>query len=267
MNKMNIKSAFVTATIAVSIVSGTTGSSYASESAIPLKHAYINLSDRASLQNGAKIFVNYCLSCHSAELMRYERLSQDLGISESIVIENMMFASDKIGSPMQATMADKDSKAWFGKTPPDLSVISRARGSDYLYTFLTSFYKDPETVSGWNNAVLKNAAMPHVLYGLQGTQVLAHHDESDSSSESDEGGDHGEASMFELVTPGSMSPLEFDTAMRDLTNYLAYMAEPAGLKRVKIGFWVLSFLSILLALTWLLKNEYWRDVYGDDPHH
>jgi len=162
--------------------------------------------------------------------------TQDLGISEAIVRENMMFVADKIGSRMEATMSDKDSKQWFGITPPDLSVISRARGSDYLYTYLMSFYKDPNAVSGWNNAVLENAAMPHVMHDLQGTQVLAHHDESDAKEDGHEDG-HAEASMFELVTPGSMSPVEFDTAMRDLTNFLAYMAEPAGLKRVKIGFW------------------------------
>lgn len=240
---------------------------HASESAVPLQHANINLSDRASLQNGAKLFVNYCLSCHSAGLMRYERMADDLGIDLSIVQDNMMFTTDKIGNQMIASMSEKDGKAWFGKSPPDLSVISRARRPDYIYTYLVSFYKDPTTVTGWNNAVLENAAMPHVMYDLQGTQVLAHHDESAGSDEDDSHGeDHGGMSMFEMETPGSMSTAEFNKSMQDVTNFLAYMAEPAALKRVSLGFWVMSFLGILLVLTWLLKKEYWRDVYGEDDN-
>ncbi len=237
----------------------------AAVSAVELQSANLNLSDRQSLQNGAKIFVNYCLSCHSAELMRYERMAEDLGISQAVVKENMMFTTDKIGNRMISNMSEEDSKAWFGKTPPDLSVISRARRPDYIYTYLVSFYKDPTTVTGWNNAVLQNAAMPHVMYEQQGVQVLAHHDaEADSSGEQ---GDHGDAGIFELVSPGTMSTAEFNKSMQDLTNFLAYMAEPAALKRISLGFWVMAFLGVLLALTWMLKKEYWRDIYGDDDTH
>ncbi|GJL81086.1 MAG: cytochrome C1 [marine bacterium B5-7] len=212
----------------------------------------INVSDTASLQRGAKIFVNFCLSCHSASYMRYQRLADDLDIDEEIVKQDMMFAGDKIGDLMIATMPTADAKEWFGVAPPDLSLVARSRGPDYLYTYLRSFYLDDTTPSGWNNLVFPNVAMPHALYEWQGNQKPVFIVD-----------EHGNKKFerFELVKTAQLTPEEYDTAMRDLTNFLVYLAEPAKLVRYEIGFWVMIFLLVMIALTYALKKEYWRDVH------
>jgi len=222
-----------------------------------LDRAHVNLGDQASLQRGAKIFVNFCLSCHSASYMRYERLVTDLGISEDIVKNDLMFAGDKIGELMTTTMPEEDAKKWFGTAPPDLSLMSRSKGADYLYTYMRSFYLDEESPSGWNNTVFPNVAMPHATYEWQGNQRAIF-------SEDDKGNKQFE--RFELVKEGKMSPAEYDAAMMDLTNFMVYLGEPAKLVRYKIGFWVISFLLVMICLTYLLKKEYWRDIHGDSHH-
>ena len=212
----------------------------------------IDLGDKASLQNGARIFVNFCLSCHSASYMRYNRMGHDLGISEELVKENLLFAADKVGDLMKAVMPPDDAKLWFGVAPPDLSLIARYRKPAWVYTYLRSFYRDPKSPSGWNNVVFPHVAMPHVLYEWQGNQRAAFKKDA-------QGVDEFEG--FELERPGSMSAKEYDDAMRDLTNFLVYLGEPAKLVRYQIGVYVLIFLAVFLVFAYLLKKEYWKDVH------
>jgi ubiquinol-cytochrome c reductase cytochrome c1 subunit len=212
----------------------------------------IDLGDQASLQRGARIFVNYCLSCHSASYMRYNRMGHDLGISDELVKENLLFAADKVGDLMKAVMPKEDAKLWFGVAPPDLSLIARARKPAWVYTYLRSFYRDPKAPSGWNNTVFPHVAMPHVLYEWQGDQRPVYKKDA-----------HGVEQFegFEQERPGSMSAKEYDASMRDLTNFLVYLAEPAKLVRYRIGVYVLIFLAVFLVFAYLLKKEYWKDVH------
>lgn len=218
---------------------------------VKLDRANIDLRDAVSIQRGAKVFVNYCLNCHSASYMRYNRL-MDLGLSEQQITDNLILSDAKIGDTMAVAMREEDAKNWFGVAPPDLSVIARSRGVDWLYTYLRSFYRDESTVTGWNNPVFPNAAMPHVLWKLQGIQRL----------HVEEGGDHGQPhNELVLETPGTMSVQAYNEMTRDLVAYLAYMAEPTSVKRVRVGIIVLLFLGLMIVLTWLLKREYWKDVH------
>ncbi len=227
----------------------------------------IDLGDKASLQNGARIFVNYCLSCHSASYMRYNRMGQDLGISEELVKENLLFAADKVGDLMKAVMPKEDARDWFGTAPPDLSVTARSRGADWIYTYMRSFYREDKSPSGWNNTVFPHVAMPHVLYEWQGHQRAVLRTEKETHRV-EEGGKSVEKTVekqvfdrFELEKPGSMSPQEYDKAMRDLTNFMVYLGEPARLQRFTVGIYVLIFLAVFLAVAYLLKKEYWKDVH------
>jgi ubiquinol-cytochrome c reductase cytochrome c1 subunit len=204
--------------------------------------APIDPSDQASLQRGARTFVNNCLNCHSANYMRYNRL-QDIGLTEKQIKDNLLFAGEKVGDPMTTSINPKDAKKWFGVAPPDLSVEVRARGVDWVYSYLLGFYQDGTTATGWNNTVFDKVAMPHVLYELQGVQVLNH-----------------ETHELELVKPGKLSPSEYSAFAADLTNYLAFMAEPAKQQRKHIGIWALLFLGVLLVLAIKLKKEYWKDI-------
>jgi len=209
--------------------------------------------DLVSLQAGAKLYVNYCLGCHSMQFMRYSGLSE-LGLTEQQIKDNLLFTGGKVGDSMIIAAAKKDQQEWFGVAPPDLSVIARSRGVDWLYTYMRSFYRDQASGTGWNNLAFPNAAMPHVLWELQGTQVL--------KSEIEEHGGHKvEHKKLELESPGALSPLEYDKLTRDLVNYLSYMGDPAKARRVQIGIAVLFFLSLLLVLSLLLKTEYWKDVH------
>lgn len=211
----------------------------------------INLDDKPALQNGARIFVNYCLSCHSASYMRYSRVGQDLGISEELVQENLLFAADKVGDLMKAVMPVADAKLWFGVAPPDLTLIARSRTPEWIYTYMRSFYRDDKSPSGWNNTVFPNVAMPHVLYEWQGHQrALFKKDEKGISR----------FQGFELERPGTMAKADYDKAMRDLTNFLVYLGEPAKLERRHIGTYVILFLIVLAGLAYLLKKSYWKDV-------
>lgn len=204
--------------------------------------APIDPTDQASLQRGARTFVNNCLNCHSANYMRYNRLV-DIGLTEKEIKENLLFASDKVGDTMKVNMDPVDAKKWFGVTPPDLSVEVRARGADWLYAYMRGFYRDETTPSGWNNVVFDKVAMPHVLYQLQGEQVLNH-----------------ETHELELVKPGKLNPSEYNDFVADLTNFMAFMAEPAKEQRKRIGLWVLLFFGVLFVLTKKLKSAYWKDI-------
>jgi len=218
------------------------GNISAANEAEALAAAPIDPSDQASLQRGARTFINNCLNCHSANSMRYNRL-QDIGLTEKQIKDNLLFAGEKVGDTMKVSMNKADAKKWFGAAPPDLSVEVRARGADWVYAYLRGFYRDETRPTGWNNVVFDKVAMPHVLYELQGVQVLNH-----------------ETHQLELAKPGKLNPAEYDAFAADLTNYLAFMAEPGKQQRKHIGIWALLFLGVLLVLTIKLKKEYWKDV-------
>jgi ubiquinol-cytochrome c reductase cytochrome c1 subunit len=228
---------------------------FAAAGGVKLDKANIDPNNIQSLQRGAKMFVNYCLSCHSAELMRYERVGKDLGIEDKLVEENLMFTGGKLGDLMTVATADADSKAWFGTVPPDLSVIARARGVDWLYTYMRSFYRDDSKIIGVNNLVFPDVGMPHVLWELQGWQ-----DPVIKTVKDHEGNKRKEVSL-ELTEPGLMSPKEYDRAIRDLVNFLDYMAEPAKHDRRSLGVKVIMFLLVFLVFAYMLKREYWKDVH------
>jgi ubiquinol-cytochrome c reductase cytochrome c1 subunit len=214
---------------------------FASEE-IHLEKAPIDLSDQPSLQKGAKTFINYCLNCHSAKYMRYNKLL-DIGLSKKDIKENLLFTAKKIGDPMEISMPVNESKKWFGATPPDLSVVARSRGSDWIYSYMKGFYRDSSREIGWNNIVYVNSAMPHILWELQGEQEL------DKNT--------GELS---LIKAGKLNQKEYDSVIVDLTNFITYMSEPGQLKRKKMGFYVVGFLLLLLVLTIKLKKEFWKDI-------
>jgi ubiquinol-cytochrome c reductase cytochrome c1 subunit len=234
----------------------------ANEGGHPLERAPDRSTNLAALQNGAKLFVNYCLNCHNASSMRYNRL-KDLGLTEEQIKGNLLFTGEKVGEMMTTSMPAKDAKAWFGVVPPDLSVIARAKasgagsGGDYLYTYLRTFYKDDTRPTGWNNLVVPNVAMPHVLYELQGVQSIKMAEEKDPH---DEGKMVHKFVGFEQVKPGSMNKLQFDTAVADLVGYMEWMAEPAQQTRKRLGVWVLLFLTGFALLAWRLNASYWKEV-------
>ncbi len=221
-----------------------------------LQQAGTDLSDKASLQRGAQLFMNYCSSCHSLKYLRYSRMAEDLGLTEEEVMANLVFTDAKFGEHVTTTMPAGESAKWFGQTPPDLSLTSRSKlgGPDWVYTYLKSFYLDETRPLGWNNTLFPNASMPNVLWELQGQQraVLG---ELDPIT--------GEPTIesLEVAVPGSQSAAEFDQTVRDLSAFLQYAAEPIAHKRAGLGVWVILFLSLLTFLAWLLKNEYWRDVH------
>ncbi|CAG9186683.1 cytochrome c1 [Cupriavidus pampae] len=225
----------------------------ASEGGYPLEPAPLDTSDMSSLQRGAKLFVNYCLNCHSASMMRYNRL-RDLGLTDEQIQQNLLFSADKVGELMTISMPPKDAKAFFGAQPPDLSVIARARGNDWLYTYLRTFYRDDSRATGWNNLVFPAVGMPHVLYELQGQRAA-------KFAEVEE---HGEKvhkfAGFEQITPGKLSTQDYDQATADLVNYLNWMAEPAQSHRKRLGVWVLLFLGVLTVFAWRLNAAYWKDI-------
>lgn len=238
------------------------GLAFASEAGYPLDRAPDHTKDMVALQNGARLFVNYCLSCHSASSMRYNKL-KDLGLSEDQIKNNLMFTSDKIGGMMNVSMSGKDAKAWFGAEPPDLSVIARAKaseagsGPDWLYTYLRTFYKDDTRPTGWNNMVFPNVGMPHVLWELQGGRTAKFEEVKDPH---EEGKTERKFVGFEQVTPGTMTALEYDKSVADLVSFMTWMAEPAQAARKQIGVWVLLFLGVCVVLTWRLNASYWKNI-------
>jgi len=226
---------------------------------IKLEKVDIDLSDKASLQRGARTFVNYCLSCHSAGYMRYNRMGQDLGLTEEQVKGNLMFASDKVGEFMKATMPAAEAKRWFGTAPPDLSLTTRSRTPDWLYTYLLSFYRDEQSATGWDNRVFPKVAMPHVLAELQGVQRPVYR--KVTHKQGGQAVDEQVFERFEIARAGTMSEKEYNATVRDLVNFMTYLGEPAKLERGRIGVFVLLFLAVLLVVSYLLKKEYWRDVH------
>lgn len=250
-----MKKLILTLIVALGFVTG----AQASEGGMAWDKAPVKTNDLASLQNGAKLFVNYCLSCHSAAFMRYNRL-QDIGLTEQEIKDNLLFTTDKVGDTMKAAIDPKQAKDWFGGNPPDLTVIARSRagsggsGADYLYTFLRTFYVDDTKATGWNNLAFPSVGMPHVLWQLQGAR-RAVFEELDV---------HGQKTQvfkgWEQVTPGLMTPVQYDQAVGDLVNYLQWMGEPAQNRRVNIGVWVLIFLGIFIAIAWRLNAAFWKDV-------
>ncbi len=216
--------------------------------------------DALAIQRGAQVFVNYCLNCHSASYMRYNRL-KDVGLTDDQIKDNLMFAADKVGETMKVGLTRADGKLWFGAAPPDLSVIARARasadgtGADWLYTYLRGFYRDENRPTGWNNKVFANVGMPHVLYELQGEQTAKHVTVKDAH------GHEKEVLEIELTKPGKLTKAEYDSTVGDLVAYLVYMGEPGAEKRRQTGLLVLLGLSVLLALAYLLKREFWKDIH------
>lgn len=235
---------------------------FANEAAFPLDHIEDRTKDLSSLQNGAKLFVNYCLNCHSASAMRYNRL-KDIGLTDDQIKNNLLFTSEKVGDLMKVSFSSKDAKDWFGVVPPDLSVIARAKasgegsGADWLYTYLRTFYKDDTRPTGWNNLVFPNVGMPHVMWELQGVRNAKFVEEKDP---------HDVTKVihrfagFEQIRLGKMSAIEFDNAVSDLVAYLEWMAEPAQHTRKRLGVFVLLFLGVFLILAWRLNISYWKDI-------
>ena len=221
-----------------------------------LVHMDVDLSDQQSLQRGAKIFVNYCLSCHSAKYMRYNRMGSDLSVKDQVLKKNLMFGSEKVGDVMDISMREEDSINYFGVAPPDLSVIARSRGADWLYSYFLTFYKDESRPFGVNNLVYKDTAMPHVLWELQGIQRLASKKDVTTVYY-----DPTYKDYLELLTPGKQTERQYDRTIRDLVNYLVYISEPIKLKRTKIGVWVMFYLFIFLLITYMLKKDYWKDIH------
>lgn len=221
-----------------------------------LQSATIDLGNKASLQRGAKYFVNYCLSCHSAKQLRYSRMAKDLDITPELVELNLMFTGEKIFDGMDISMRPQDAEKWFGVNPPDLSLIARSRGADWLYTYLKSFYIDESRPFGVNNSLFPKVGMPHVLADLQGLQRAVYKD-----VEIEGGGVRKEIDYLEIAEPGRMSEREYDKAMNDLVSFMTYMGEPAKMERHRIGSKVLIFILLMLGIFYLLKKEYWKDIH------
>jgi ubiquinol-cytochrome c reductase cytochrome c1 subunit len=218
-----------------------------------------NLNDLPALQNGAKLFVNYCLNCHSASYVRYNRL-RDIGLSEQQIKDNLLFATDKVGETMKAAIDPKEAKEWFGANPPDLSLVARSRsgpggtGADYLYTYLRTYYRDPEKATGWNNLAFPSVGMPHVLWELQGERKPVF------DTVKEHGHDVQVFKGWQQVSPGSMTPLQYDQAIGDLVGFMQWMGEPTQHSRIRIGVWVLLFLGVFTVFAWRLNAAYWKDI-------
>jgi ubiquinol-cytochrome c reductase cytochrome c1 subunit len=226
----------------------------AAEEGYPLEPANADVSNLASLQRGARNFVNYCLGCHSAKYMRYSQLAADLALTEDELQHNLMFTGERIYDTMDTAMPAEKAREWFGNAPPDLSLIVRSRGSDYVYTFLRSFYADPSRPTGVNNAVLPGTAMPHVLAGLQGLQ------QGRQEKTTGEDGKVSEHLVLAPGTPGELPAAAYDSFVRDTVAFLEYVAEPHKAKRLSLGVWVILFLLMFTAFSWFLYKEYWKDV-------
>ena len=240
--------------IAIAAVSFST-SALANEDSFPLDKAPNRMNNQAALQRGAQLFTNYCLNCHGAHSVRYNRL-RDIGLTDEQIKENLLFSGEKVGDLMKVNMSPTESKAWFGKAPPDLSVEVRSRGADWIYTYLRTFYRDDSRPTGWNNLVYKNVGMPHVLWELQG----------DRAAKFEEHEGHGGASehkfvSFEQLTPGTLKSNEYDDQIADLVAYMSWMSEPAKLERKRIGVIVLIFLAIFTIIAWRLNKSYWKSIH------
>lgn len=227
----------------------------AAGAAVKLDRAPINIDDKESLQRGARVFVNYCLTCHSAAYMRYTRLT-DLGLTEAQIKDNLLFAAEKPGETMTVAMRARDAKEWFGAAPPDLTVITRSRGPDWVYTYLRTFYRDDSRPTGWNNLVFDKVGMPHVLHELQGHLVPVMREVI-----GEDGKPHLVVERLQLAKAGRLTPTEYDALVGDLVNYMTWMGEPAKAQRMRTGVAVVLFLSLFFVVAFYLKKEFWRDVH------
>ncbi len=249
----------------------------------PPMSANTDITNQKSLQSGARVFVNYCMGCHSMAFMRYSRLADDIGLDRDLVAENLMFTTDKIGDSMTIAMRADDAAGWFGVPPPDLSVIAMARGADWLYTYLTTFYADPNPARpfGVNNIMFPDVGMPHVLWPLQGVQsyikaerpaeVVSEHIEGiephdkglrlQTAITTKDGETTHVTDLLEVTVPGSMQPAQFRKSVRDLVNFLDYAGEPAKLARIQIGYWAIILLAVFALVARALYKDYWRDVH------
>ena len=252
----NLKNIALGWLMALGLLSG----AHAAGGGIALDKAPVNTTDLSSLQNGAKLFVNYCLNCHSAAFMRFNRL-KDIGLTDQQIKDNLLFTTDKVGETMKAAIDPKQAKEWFGANPPDLTVIARAKashsgtGADYLYTYLRTYYRDETKATGWNNLAFPNVGMPHVLWELQGERKPVFEEREE----------HGHkvqvfTGKWEQVKPGTMTPQQYDQAVGDLVNYLQWMGEPAQNTRIRVGVWVLLFLLGFTVIAWRLNAAFWKDV-------
>lgn len=233
------------------LMSGLAGQGLAVENKIALMKSDASIDNRTSLQRGAKYFVNYCLSCHNSYYARYKWLGIDLGIPEELVKKNLILTGQKINDPMVVSMPIEGATKWFGAPPPDLTLIARSKGADWVYTYLKGFYLDAKRPHGVNNAISEGVAMPHVLWELQGWQELVEKQDAEGKVRY----------ALELTKPGTMTPEEYDRVVNDLVAFLIYLSEPAALKRYSLGKWVLLFLLLLLALSYPLYKEYWREIH------
>jgi ubiquinol-cytochrome c reductase cytochrome c1 subunit len=241
------------------VLSSITGAHAAGGNTIPWDKAPGKTNDLASLQNGAKLFVNYCLNCHSAAFMRYNRL-QDIGLTNQQIKDNLLFTTDKVGATMKVNSDPKQVKDWFGAVPPDLTLVARSRsgkdgtGADYLYTYLRTYYRDETKPTGWNNLAFPNVGMPNPFWELQGERSPVYEERQS----------HGQTVQvftgWKIEKPGTLTPLQYDQAIGDLVNYLQWMAEPGQNTRMRIGVWVLIFLSIFTFIAWRLNAAYWKDI-------
>jgi ubiquinol-cytochrome c reductase cytochrome c1 subunit len=216
--------------------------------------------DLPALQNGARLFANYCLNCHSAAFMRYNRLA-DIGLTQEQIKDNLVFGDAKVGENMKAAIDPKDAKEWFGGNPPDLTLIARSRsghggtGADYLYTYLRTYYRDPSKATGWNNLAFPNVGMPHALWELQGAR------EPQFTTQMVHGHEAKVFTGWKQVSPGTLTPLQYDEAVGDLVGYLQWMAEPTQNSRVRIGVWVLLFLGVFTVIAWRLNAAFWKNIH------
>jgi len=229
---------------------------FAAGAKVPLDKANYDLADKASLQNGAKLFMNYCLACHTTQYQRYGRVAKDLGIPDQLMMENLVFTDSKIGDLMFNSMDKKEAGQWFGAPPPDLTLVARVRGADWIYTYLRSFYVDESRPFGVNNTVFPEVGMPHVLEELQGVSTPTFEVTTDAK-----GIEHKKVVALTSDESGEMSSDEYDAAVLDLVNFLVYAGEPNKLERQGMGYWVLAFLFVLFIVSYLLKKEYWRDIH------
>jgi ubiquinol-cytochrome c reductase cytochrome c1 subunit len=257
--KKHILSLFVALGLA-----GSAASASAAGDSIPWDRFNVDkMTDVTALQSGARTFVNYCLNCHSASFMRYNRL-RDIGLTEDQIKKNLMFTTDKVGDTMKIAQDPRQSKDWFGGTPPDLTLVARARaefgkgtGADFLYTYLRTYYRDDTRPTGWNNRVFPNVGMPHVLWELQGQRAIKHVEVKDPHDPSKV---VQQFAGYEQLTPGTLTPQQYDETVADLVAYLQWMGEPGQGKRVRVGVWVLLFLGVFTVIAWRLNASFWKDV-------
>jgi ubiquinol-cytochrome c reductase cytochrome c1 subunit len=236
------------------------GQAFASEGAELPYHFKPDPDNQASVQRGARNFMNYCSACHSMRNLRYNRLGRDLGISDDLLKANLMFTSDKVTDHIVSSMPEAEAGTWFGKAPPDLTVEARFRGPEWIYNYLLTFYVDPKRPLGTNNIVLPNASMPHVLWELQGLQILKEASASEGEHAGAEHGEH-EGPQFEAVSKGTLSPADYKKFVADTTNFMVYAAEPGRAHRLAVGKKVILFLLVFTVLAYLMKREWWKDVH------